>query len=89
MLKMVIGLNRGWGRTWSWQAFQMVSRHTVLSIQMAEVRWVVYRVTVVVSGGSVVGLACWNAWRLSDSLSSPHQGLSSSCRLVTNEPRSL
>ena len=43
ILKIVIGLKRGWGRTWSWQAFWMVCHHTVMSMQiMAEVRWVVY-----------------------------------------------
>ena len=72
MLKMVIGLNRRWGRIWSWQAFWMVCRHTVLPMHMVEVRWVVYWVTVVVAGGSDVRMACWNSWRLSDSLSSPH-----------------
>jgi len=61
MLKMVIGLNRGCGRTGSWQAFRMACCHTVMSMQMAEVRWVVYCVTVVVGGGSVVRMACWNA----------------------------
>ena len=35
-------VNIGWGRTWSWQGFWMVCRHTVLSMQMTEVRWVVY-----------------------------------------------
>jgi hypothetical protein len=76
------------GRIRYWQAFWMVYRHTVLSMQMAEVRWVVYWVTVVVGGGIVVRMACWNAWRLSDSLTSPH-ALCSSCRLVTSDPRSL
>ena len=42
MLNMVIGLNKGWGKTWSWHAFWMVCRHTVMSMQMAKVRWVVY-----------------------------------------------
>ena len=61
ILKIVIGLNKGWGRTWSWQAFWIVCRHTVLSMQMAEVRWVMYWVTVVVGGGIDVMMACWNA----------------------------
>jgi len=52
MLKMVIGFNRGWGRTWSWQAFWMVCRHTVLFMQMAEVSCVVYSVIVMVGGGN-------------------------------------
>ncbi len=38
----------------------MLCPHTVLSMQMAEVRSVVYWVTVVVGGGSVVRMACWN-----------------------------
>jgi hypothetical protein len=66
----------------------MVCRHTVLSMQMAEVMWVVYWVTVVVGGGIDVMMACWNDWRLYDFLSSP-QALCSSCRLVTDEPLSL
>ena len=66
----------------------MVCCHTVLSVQMAEVRWVVYCVTVVIGGGSVVRTACWNAWKLSDSLSSP-QTFYSSYLLVMRVPRSL
>ena len=58
MLKMVIWLYRGWGRTWSWQVFWMVCLHTVMSMQRAEVRRVVYCVTVMVGGGSVVRMAC-------------------------------
>jgi hypothetical protein len=42
MLKIVIGLNRGWGRTWSWHTFWTVCRHTVMSMQMAEAWIVVY-----------------------------------------------
>jgi len=53
----------------------MVCRHTVLSMQMAEVKWVVYRVTIVVGGGSAVRMACWNAWRLSESSSSPRHSV--------------
>ena len=64
------GLKRGWGRTWSWQTFWMGCRHTVLSMQMAEVRWMVYWVIVLVGGGSDVMMACWNALRPSKSLSS-------------------
>ena len=37
-------------------------------MQIAEVRWVMYCVTVVVGGGIDVMMACWNAWRLFDSL---------------------
>jgi hypothetical protein len=88
MLKMMIGLNRGSDRSWSWQALWMLCRHTVLSMQMAEVRWVVYWVTVVVGDGSSVKMACWNDRRLSDSLSSPHVHCNR-CRLVTCDPRSL
>ena len=36
----------------------MVCCHTVLSIHIAEVRWVVYCVTVVVGGGIDVRMAC-------------------------------
>ena len=57
-------------------------------MQMAEVRWAVYCVTVVVGGSIDVMMACWNALRLSDSLSSPHAHCSSR-RLVTSEPFSL
>ena len=71
MLKMVIGLNRGWGRIWSWQVFRMVRCHTVLSMQMTEARCGWYCVTVAVGGGNVVSIVCWNVWRLSASLSSP------------------
>ena len=88
LLKMVIGLTRGWARTWYWQAFWMVCCRTVLSMHMAEVRWVVYCVTVGVGGGSVIRITCWNAWRLSDSLSSPRVHRSR-CRLVTHDPLSL
>jgi hypothetical protein len=42
----------------------------------------------VIGCGINVMMACWNAWRLSDSLSSPHT-LCSSFRLVTREPFSL
>ena len=38
MLKMVIGVNKGSSTTWSRHAFWMVCRHTVLSMQIAEVR---------------------------------------------------
>jgi len=88
MLNMVIGLNRGWGRTWSWHAFRIVCCHTVLSMQMAEVRCVWYCVTVAVIGASDAIMACWNDWRLSDSFSSP-QALCKSCRLVTSVPLAL
>ena len=88
MLKIVIGLNRGWGRIWSWQAFWMVCCHTVLSMQMAEASWGWYCVTVVVGGGNVVSMVCWNVWRLSASLS-PSQVLCRSCFLVTRVPVAL
>ena len=55
---MAIGLNKGWGKTWSWHAFWMVCRHTVMSMQTAEVMWVVYWVTMVVGGGMDVMMAC-------------------------------
>ncbi len=58
------------------------------SMQMAEVRWVVYRVIVVVGGGIDVMMACWKAWRLSNFLSFPH-ALCNSFLLVTSEPFSL
>jgi len=45
------------GRIRYWQAFWMVYRHTVLSMQMAEVRCVVYWVVVVFVGGGVVRMA--------------------------------
>jgi len=61
MLKMVIGLKSGWGRTWFWHAFWMACRHTLLSKQMAEVRWAVYCATVAVGGGIDVMQVCWNA----------------------------
>ena len=32
LLKMVIGLYKGWGRTWSWQAFWRAGRHTVIDV---------------------------------------------------------
>ena len=63
----------------------MVCLHIVLSMQMVEVRWVVYCVTVLVGGGMDVMMACWNACRLFDSLSTPHE-FCSSCRLVISEP---
>jgi hypothetical protein len=88
MLKIVIGLNRGWGRIWSWQAFRMVCCHTVLSMQMAEASCGWYCVTVVVGGGNVVSIVCWNVWRLSAYLSSP-QALCRSCFLVTRVPVAL
>jgi len=66
----------------------MVWCHAVLFMQMAEVRCVVYWVTVVVGGGSVVWMACRKVWRFSDSSSSSH-ALCDSCRLVTGNPRSL
>jgi len=66
----------------------MMCRHTVLSMEMEEVRWVVYCVTVVVGGGIDVMMACRNAWRLSDSLCSPH-ALCSSCLVVTSDNFSL
>ena len=71
ILKMVVGLNRGWGKILSWQAFSMLCRHTVMSMQMTEVRWAVYWVTVAVGDGIDVIMAWWNAWRLSDSLCPP------------------
>ena len=61
MLNIVVGLDSGWGMIWSWHAFLTVCRHTVLSIQMADVRWVWYWVTVVFAGGIDVIMACWNA----------------------------
>ena len=88
MLKMVTGLNSGWGKIWSWQAFLIVCCHTVLSLLMAEVRWVWYCVTMVVGGGMAVMIACWNVWMLSDSLCSP-QAHWVSCRFVTSMPRVL
>ena len=57
MLNMVIGLNGGWGRTWSWHAFRVVCCHTVLSMQVAEVRWAWYCVTVAVVIGIDVIMA--------------------------------
>ena len=42
-------------------------------MQMAEVSVVVYWVTVVVIGGSIVRIACWNDCRLSDSVCSSHE----------------
>ena len=88
MLNIVIGLNRGWDRTRSWHAFRMVCCHKVLSMQMAEVGWVWYCVTVAVVDGIDVMIACWNAWRLSDSFSSP-QTLCKSCCLVISVPTAL
>ena len=85
MLNMVMGLNNGWGSIWSWQAFRMVCRHTVLSRHIADVRWVVYCVTVVVGGGINVIMACWKACRLFDSLNSPHVQCIN-CSLVTSDP---
>ena len=66
----------------------MLCRHAVMSMQIVEVSWVVYWVTVVVGGDSEVMMACWNAWRLSDSLSSP-QILCRCRRLVTIDSLSL
>jgi len=86
MFKMVIGLNRGRGRTW--HAFWMVCHLIVLSMHIAEVRWVVYWVTVGAGDESAVRMAFWNAWRLFDSLSSLQVLYSSRC-LVTSDPRSL
>jgi hypothetical protein len=88
MLDMVVGWNRAWGRTWSWHAFRMVCCHTVLSMQIAEVRWERYCVTVIVDGGIDVMMAYWNAWRLSYSLSYS-QALCKSWRFVINEPLAL
>ena len=73
MLKMVMGLNRGWGRIWSWHAFLIVCCHTELSLPMAEVSWAWYCVTFVVGGGNDVMMACWKVCRLSVSFSSPHE----------------
>ena len=61
---------------------------TVLSLLMAEVRWVWYCVTVSVGGRIVVKMACWNSWILSDSFSCP-QVHCMSCRLVICAPRAL
>ena len=58
MLKIEIELNRGCGKIWYLHVFRMVWCHTVLYIQMTEVRCVVYWVTIVVVGGSVVRMAC-------------------------------
>ncbi len=58
MLKIVIELNKGCGRVSSWHALWMLCCHTVLSMHMVEVRRLVYWMTVVVGGGSVVRLAC-------------------------------
>ena len=57
-------------------------------MHMAEVRWVVYWVTVVVGGGIEVMMACWNEWRLSDSVCEPHVQRSN-CALVMVVPLSL
>ncbi len=59
-----------------------------MSMQMAEVREMVYCAIVLVGGGMDVMMACWNAWRVSDSLSSLH-AFCSSCRLVISESFSL
>ena len=88
MLKMVIGLNSGWGRIWSWQAFRMVCCHTVLSMQMAEASCGWYCVTLAVGGGNDAIMVCWKNWRLSASLSSP-QALCKSCFLVIGVPMAL
>ncbi len=66
----------------------MLCLHTVLSMQIAEMRSVVYWVTVVVGGGSVVRMACWEDWSLSESVCSPHVQCRS-CRLVNSVPWSL
>ena len=73
MLKMVMGWKSGWGMFWSWQALCIVCCHTELPLQMAEVSWAWYCVTFVVGGGNDAMMACWNDWRLSVSLSSPHE----------------
>ena len=57
-------------------------------MQMAEVSWVVYWVTVVVSGGSVVRMAFGDNYKLSDSACSPHE-LRIRWVLVTSVPHSL
>ena len=85
MLNMVMGLNSGCGRIWSWQAFRMVCHHTVLSIRIAEVSWVVYCVVVVFDGGIDVRMACWKDCRLSDSVYSPHVQCNN-VALVTSSP---
>jgi hypothetical protein len=51
-------VNMEGAKIWSWQMFRLVWCHTVLSMQMAEVRCVVYWMTVVVGGGSAVNMAC-------------------------------
>ena len=55
---MVTGLCRGCGRMWFWHAFLMVCCHTVESLLMADVRWLVYWVTLVCVGGYAVIMAC-------------------------------
>jgi len=50
----------------------MVCCHTELSVQMADVRWAVYSVTVVSRGGNDARMICWKMWMLSDSVCSPH-----------------
>ncbi len=47
-----------------------------------------YWVTVVLGDGSVVRMACWKGWRLSESVCSPHVRCRS-CRLVNSVPWSL
>ena len=66
----------------------MVCCHTELSMQMAEVSWVWYCVTFVAVGGNVVIIACWKDWRLSASLSSPHEPCMS-CLFVIGVPVAL
>ena len=73
ILKMVMGWKSGWGMFLSWQALYIVCCHTELPLQMAEVSWAWYCVTFVDGGGNDVMMACWKDWRLSVSLSSPHE----------------
>ena len=82
MLKMVIGLNRGWGRSWSWQAFRIVWCHTILSMQMAEASCGWYCVTLVLGSGNDVIMVCWKDWRLSASFSSPQAHCKSCCLVI-------
>ena len=42
MLKIVMRLCRGFGRTWSWHTFLIVCCQTELSLLMVDVRWIVY-----------------------------------------------
>ena len=55
---MVMGLWRGCGRMWFWHAFLMVCCHTVESLLMAAVRWLVYWVTLLCVGGYAEIMAC-------------------------------